>query len=56
MVDLEFKYGLQFCKIEIIHNNRILILNNILIDTGSGGTLLKMDRVEEINITVDNNV
>lgn len=28
MVNLEFKYGLPFCKIEIIHNNRILILNN----------------------------
>lgn len=55
MVDLELKYGLPFCKIEIIHNNRILILNNVLIDTGSGGTLLKMDRVEEINITIDMN-
>ena len=31
MVDLEFKYGLPFCKIEIILNNRILILNNVLI-------------------------
>lgn len=55
MVNLEFKYWLPFCKIEIIHNNRILILNNVLIDTGSGGTLLKMDRVEEINITIDMN-
>jgi hypothetical protein len=30
MVDLEFKYGLPFCKIEVIHNNRRLTLNNVL--------------------------
>lgn len=55
MVDLEFKYGLPFCKIEVIHNNRRLMLNNVLIDTGFGGTLLKMDRIEEIDITIDIN-
>lgn len=55
MVDLEFKYGLPFCKIEVIHNNKRLTLNNVLIDTGSGGTLLKMDKIEEINITIDMN-
>ena len=55
MVDLEFKYGLPFCNIEVIHNNKRLKLNNVLIDTGSGGTLLKMDRIEEIDITIDMN-
>lgn len=54
MVDLKFKYGLPFCKVEIIHNKR-LILNNVLIDTGSGDTLFKMDRVEEIDISIDMN-
>ena len=55
MVDLEFKYGLPFCKIEVIHNNKRLMLNNVLIDTGSGGTLLKMDKIEEVDITIDMN-
>ena len=32
-----------------------MILDNVLIDTGSGGTLFKMDRVEEIDITIDMN-
>ncbi|MBW6411024.1 aspartyl protease family protein [Clostridium weizhouense] len=55
MVDLKFRYGLPFCKVEIIHNNKKLILDNVLIDTGSGGTLFKMDKVEEIDITIDVN-
>lgn len=55
MVDLKFKYGLPFCTIEVIHNNKKLMLSNVLIDTGSGGTLLKMDRIEEIDITIDIN-
>lgn len=40
MVDLKFKYGLPFCKVEIIHNNKKLILNNVLIDTGLGGYII----------------
>ena len=55
MVDLKFRYGLPFCRVEIIHNSKKLILDNVLIDTGSGGTLFKMDKVEEIDITIDMN-
>ena len=42
-------------EVEIIHNSKKLILDNVLIDTGSGGTLFKMDKVEEIDITIDMN-
>ena len=55
MVSLKFNYGLPFCSIDMIHNNKSLKLNNVLIDTGSGATLLKMDKVEEIDITIDVN-
>lgn len=45
MVKIKLKYGLPFCSIDIKHKGRILTLDNILIDTGSGGTILKMDEV-----------
>lgn len=53
MVKIELKYGLPFCCIDIKHKGKILTLDNILIDTGSGGTILKMEEVEKINITID---
>lgn len=53
MVKIQLKYGLPFCSIDIKHKGRILTLDNILIDTGSGGTILKMDEVEKIDITID---
>lgn len=53
MVKIQPKYGLPFCSIDIKHKGRILTLDNILIDTGSGGTILKMDEVEKIDITID---
>lgn len=53
MVKIELKYGLPFCSIDIKHKGKILNLDNILIDTGSGGTILKMEEVEKINITID---
>lgn len=29
-------------------------LDNVLIDTGSGGTVFKMDKVDELGITIEN--
>ena len=53
MVKIKLKYGLPFCSIDVKHNGRILTLDNILIDTGSGGTILKMVEVEKIDISID---
>lgn len=53
MVNLEMKYGLPFTSIELVHNNKSITIDNVLIDTGSGGTVLKMDIVEEIDITIE---
>ena len=53
MVNFKLKYGLPFCSMDIRHKGRILTLDNILIDTGSGGTILKMDEVEKIDISID---
>lgn len=53
MVNIEYKYGLPFCEITILYKENELILNNVLLDTGSGGTLFKMDKVDEIGITIE---
>lgn len=53
MVKLNIKYGLPFCKITIFYKGKSMILDNVLIDTGSGGTVLKMDRVDELGITIE---
>lgn len=53
MVNIEMKHGLPFCNIEIFHGDKSIVINNVLIDTGSGGTVLKMDIVEEIGITIE---
>lgn len=52
MVKLDFKYGLPFCKITIGYKGKSMILDNVLIDTGSGGTVFKMDKVDELGITI----
>ncbi|EJO5349040.1 clan AA aspartic protease [Clostridium botulinum] len=55
MVKLQLKYGLPFCSIKLIYKDKEMILDNILLDTGSGGTVLKMDKVEEVGITIEEN-
>lgn len=55
MVKLQFKYGLPFCNIKLIYKGKEIILDNILLDTGSGGTVFKMDKVEEVGITIEEN-
>ena len=41
MVKLQFKYGLPFCSIKLIYKGTEIILDDVLIDTGSGGTVFK---------------
>ncbi|MBY6934378.1 hypothetical protein FDB44_12300 [Clostridium botulinum] len=53
MVNLKYMYGLPFCSISLIYKNKKMKLDNVLVDTGSGGTLLKMDKVEEIGVVIE---
>lgn len=53
MVKLDLKYGLPFCRVTLVHNGKSIVLDNILLDTGSGGTILKMNKVDEIGITIE---
>ena len=53
MLKLQLKYGLPFCSIKLIYKGKEIILDDVLLDTGSGGTVFKMDKVEEIGITIE---
>jgi len=53
MVKLDLKYGLPFCTVKLSYNGKCMHIDNVLIDTGSGGTVFKMDVVEEIGITIE---
>lgn len=53
MVKLQLKYGLPFCSVKLIYKGKEIIIDDILLDTGSGGTVLKMDKVEKIGITIE---
>jgi predicted aspartyl protease len=53
MVKLDLKYGLPFCTVKLSYNGKYKAIDNVLLDTGSGGTVFKMDVVEEIGITIE---
>lgn len=53
MVKMGLKYGLPFCSITIFYEDKSVTLDNVLVDTGSGGTILKMDRVDRLGITIE---
>lgn len=53
MVKLDYKYGLPFCEIIIEYKGKSITLDNILLDTGSGGTIFKMNEADKIGITIE---
>lgn len=44
---------LPFIEITVYYNNQSIKLSRVLIDTGSSSTILKLEIVEEIGLTVD---
>ncbi len=44
---------LPFIEITVHYNNQSIRLPRVLIDTGSSSTILKLDLVEEIGLTVE---
>lgn len=53
MVKLDYKYGLPFCQVSLVYKGKSVTLDNVLLDTGSGGSVFKMDKVDEIGITIE---
>lgn len=53
MVKLDYRYGLPFCQVTLIYKGKSMSLDNVLLDTGSGGSVFKMDKVDELGITIE---
>lgn len=53
MIKLDVKYGLPFCTVKLSYKGKSISIGNILLDTGSGGTVFKMDIVDKIDITIE---
>lgn len=47
MVKLDLKYELPFCTVKLSYNGKCMFINNVPLDTGSGGSVFKMDIIEE---------
>jgi hypothetical protein len=45
--------GLPFRQVALIHKGNSITLDNVLIDTGLGGTVFKMDKVDELGVTIE---
>lgn len=55
MVKLDIKYGLPFCRVSLEYIGKSMTFDNVLLDTGSGGTVFKMDKVDRMGITIEDN-
>lgn len=50
LVNLRLIDGLPFVAVEISVNNRRLVLDNVLLDTGSGGSIFPADRLLDLGL------
>jgi predicted aspartyl protease len=55
MVKLSIDFGLPFCTVTLVHEGKSLSMDKVLLDTGSGGTVFKMDNISDLNITIEKN-
>lgn len=47
---LRIENNLPFIELKVFYSGEELLLKNVLVDTGSAGTILKLDLVEQIGI------
>lgn len=52
---MDILYGLPFVKLEIQYKGKRLILNKVLLDTGSAGTIFNANVVDEIGVVPEEN-
>ncbi|MBF4696089.1 retropepsin-like aspartic protease [Fusibacter ferrireducens] len=50
MIELRVEKGLLFCDIMVKNDEKQLKMTNVLVDTGSAGTIFKTEILEEIGI------
>ncbi|KAA3660910.1 MAG: hypothetical protein DWQ04_18065 [Chloroflexi bacterium] len=55
LVDISLQDGLPFISIELTQSNQIITIPNVLIDTGSAGTVFNTDLVSQIGLVLETN-
>ncbi|RJX37870.1 hypothetical protein D3P09_17400 [Paenibacillus pinisoli] len=50
---IELQHGLPIISLTLTHNNRTIILRNVLFDTGCAATVFDTDALAEIGIFID---
>ena len=50
-MNINFINGLPFISVTLRHDGHQLVLDNILLDTGSAGTIFSIDKLSDMNIT-----
>ncbi len=52
---ISIKDGLPFIEVTLIHKKQKIVLNHVLIDTGSAGTIFDVDELAKIGLLPDPN-
>lgn len=52
---MEIMYGLPFVRLEVNFRREKKLLNKVLLDTGSAGTIFNANMVEEIGVAPEEN-
>jgi hypothetical protein len=52
-MNIVLKYGLPFVAVTICYRDKVLLLERVLLDTGSAGTIFNADVVGEIDVQVE---
>ena len=52
---IKIQYGLPFVELEVTFRRKKLILKNVLLDTGSAGTIFNANVVEKIGVAPEAN-
>ena len=47
---IQIHEGLPFVEVKLIHKNKMITLNRVLVDTGSAGTIFDIDELAHINL------
>lgn len=52
-MNFELKYGIPFISVVLKHGDKEIVLKNVVIDTGSGGTILPTETAFELGLEAE---
>ncbi|MCD1258541.1 retropepsin-like domain-containing protein [Paenibacillus athensensis] len=52
-MNIDLKYGLPFIEVTICYRGEELLLKNVLLDTGSAGTIFSADAVDAVGVKIE---